>query len=675
MILFCPNNALSNPRKTKHSDLTWLTWRCRFIGLKPPNCGGGKFGDWLWLWPCLCEEPRLKTVWGGDCLCTGVEPGAVWEGLGRLSNLASLLKKVLGGRELPNTDWRVRGCSGDRKLLKLTNCWFVEGLPGLGLGLNDWNCDDWPGKLTGPPLGLELCWNWPPDWPPNWPPKKVNGWLAGGGGRDSDSLSGGILVCVCPSWVWTLKKVFWKFCWGLLGCGGGRKTDGDSSLFSSLRKTFTGGTGSLSGGDGINLSWSSFMLVGGGGGLVGVGGPLGVFGCGAGGSVGLVGSRLGPLSSSCSCWFSSTFTGKEGKFLKGLNGPNVVTSTLPSSSLEVDLSCSASNSTASSAFFLFSSFLSTFSFSILSRSSSLCLSISLCRSMLAFLSSSFCSSNCLSISFCFSSLCCLSISRSLFSSNSISFFCFSTNANLSSCFCFSICFCLWISCCLSACSLLGCSRGGGGSIGTGGSRLGSIGLKFWKWGNLESSKLTGGWGWGGLGTGLDGDCLEGGCLELFGGCLGPVGGCLGPVGGCLGPVEGCLGPVGGCLGPVWGCLEPVEGCLVSDGGCLEPVGGPLGGFVGNDGGCLALIGPGGRRVEPSCSSVSVRSGRRVNALVGKLLSSSWSSAGLVMCCCSSSCCFKWGSSNGVRCCGWLDISSSKPEAPTPLLTSISSSYS
>ena len=72
-----------------------------------------------------------------------MEPGLAWplEGLGRLSNLASLLKKVLGGRdpaELPNTDCRVIGCSGDRKLLKFTNCWLVEGVgAGLGLGLKD----------------------------------------------------------------------------------------------------------------------------------------------------------------------------------------------------------------------------------------------------------------------------------------------------------------------------------------------------------------------------------------------------------------------------------------------------------------------------------------------------------------------------------------------------------
>ena len=117
------------------------------------------------------EGPRLKTVWGGDCLWTGVEAGAVWDGLGLVSNLASLLKKVLGGRELPKTDWSVRGCSGDRKLLKLTNCWLLAG---LGLGLKDWNgAWDCPGKLTGPEPGRGLCWNWPP--------KKVKGWFAGGG--------------------------------------------------------------------------------------------------------------------------------------------------------------------------------------------------------------------------------------------------------------------------------------------------------------------------------------------------------------------------------------------------------------------------------------------------------------------------------------------------------------
>ena len=111
--------------------------------------------------------------------------------MGRLSNLASLLKKVLGGREgereLPKTDWRVLGCS-ERKLLKLTNCWLVEG----GRELKD--C--WPGKLTGPPVGR--AW---PDW--NCPPKKVNGCCC--------CCWGGILVWVWPSCVWALKKVFWKF--------------------------------------------------------------------------------------------------------------------------------------------------------------------------------------------------------------------------------------------------------------------------------------------------------------------------------------------------------------------------------------------------------------------------------------------------------------------------------
>ena len=256
----------------------------------------------------------------------------------------------------------------------------------------------------------------------------------------------------------------------------------------------------------MNLSWSSLL----GGGLAGAGGPRGrpvsspgFFGS-AGCSVGLVGNRLGPLSSSCSCWFSRTLDGKDGKFLKGLNGPNVVTSTFPCSSREVDLSGSAFNPAAPSASFLLASlnfFLSNCSFSNLTLSSSLCLSISLCLSRFTFLSNSFCSSSflstslCLSISrslcssnslscFCFSSVLsislCLSISRSLCSSNSISCFCFSRSCCLSICFCFSISFCFWISLCLSPSWLLGCSRGGGGRMGTGGSRLGSMGLKFWK---------------------------------------------------------------------------------------------------------------------------------------------------------------------------------------------------
>ena len=53
------------------------------------------------------EGPRLKAFCGGDGRCDGT-----LEGLGRLSNLASRLKKVLGGREgdregpreLPKTD-------------------------------------------------------------------------------------------------------------------------------------------------------------------------------------------------------------------------------------------------------------------------------------------------------------------------------------------------------------------------------------------------------------------------------------------------------------------------------------------------------------------------------------------------------------------------------------------
>ena len=130
------------------SGLTRFTCRFLFIGRKPPNCGGGKLADVDWRWFVL----------KADCgLCAG--PLEV-EGLGRLSNLASRLKKVLGGREgareLPKTDWRVLGCS-DRKLSKLTNCWFVGGGREGGRGLPPKDC--WPGKLTGPPVGR--AW---PDW-------------------------------------------------------------------------------------------------------------------------------------------------------------------------------------------------------------------------------------------------------------------------------------------------------------------------------------------------------------------------------------------------------------------------------------------------------------------------------------------------------------------------------
>jgi len=77
-------------------------------------------------WVAAEEGPSLNTVAGGPGLCTGTEPGEVWleaAGLGRTSNLASWLKKVLGGGWgwPPNTDCNERGCSGARKLLKLTN--------------------------------------------------------------------------------------------------------------------------------------------------------------------------------------------------------------------------------------------------------------------------------------------------------------------------------------------------------------------------------------------------------------------------------------------------------------------------------------------------------------------------------------------------------------------------
>ena len=116
-------------------------------------------------WVAAEEGPSLNTVAGGPGLCTGTEPGDVWleaAGLGRTSNLAAVsirtgnklsrlkfhnngeglhgafsvivktlwtsnlaswLKKVLGGGWgwPPNTDCKDRGCSGARKLLKLTN--------------------------------------------------------------------------------------------------------------------------------------------------------------------------------------------------------------------------------------------------------------------------------------------------------------------------------------------------------------------------------------------------------------------------------------------------------------------------------------------------------------------------------------------------------------------------
>lgn len=87
---------------------------------------------------------------------------------------------------------------------------------------------------------------------------------------DDEDDGGGILVWVWPSWVWTLKNVFGKFCVGLVV--GGRKTEVESSWSSSVRNTDKGGlTGSLKGGDGMNLSSSS--LTGAGAGLVGSGGP------------------------------------------------------------------------------------------------------------------------------------------------------------------------------------------------------------------------------------------------------------------------------------------------------------------------------------------------------------------------------------------------------------------
>ena len=97
------------------------------------------------------DGPRLKTVDGGPGLCTGDDPGEMLEGLGLTSNLAawSWLKNVLGlglawndGELLPNTDWRVRGDSGPRKLLKFTNGDDDDDVVG----------DDWPGKVTGLPL-------------------------------------------------------------------------------------------------------------------------------------------------------------------------------------------------------------------------------------------------------------------------------------------------------------------------------------------------------------------------------------------------------------------------------------------------------------------------------------------------------------------------------------------
>jgi len=53
---------------------------------------------------------------------------------------------------------------------------------------------------------------------------------------------------------------------------GGRKTEVESSWLSSVRNTDKGGlTGSLRGGEGMNLNSSS--LTGAGAGLVGTGGP------------------------------------------------------------------------------------------------------------------------------------------------------------------------------------------------------------------------------------------------------------------------------------------------------------------------------------------------------------------------------------------------------------------
>ena len=105
----------------------------------------------------------------------------------------------------------------------------------------------------------------------------------------------------------------------------------------------------------MNLS-SLLSLIDEGGGLVGTGGPCGaggdcgglggggaLVGGGGGGEVGLVGNKLGPLNSSCSCWFSRTFAGKDGKFLNALNGPNVVTSGFPCPCLIVTLSSARSS--------------------------------------------------------------------------------------------------------------------------------------------------------------------------------------------------------------------------------------------------------------------------------------------------------------------------------------------
>ena len=164
-------------------------------------------------------------------------------------NLASWLKKVLGGGWgwPPNTDCNERGCSGARKLLKLTN------------GDEEEEADCWVGKLTG---RLE-----------DWPPKKVNGSCCG--------LEGGIRVCVWPRLVCAAKNVFWKFARG--GWGGGglgrvgleRKTEGGSwgRASSAGRNTDTwgGGWAGRRGGDGMNLSSSPPAAKGGG--RVGAGGP------------------------------------------------------------------------------------------------------------------------------------------------------------------------------------------------------------------------------------------------------------------------------------------------------------------------------------------------------------------------------------------------------------------
>jgi len=79
-------------------------------------------------------------------------------------------------------------------------------------------------------------------------------------------------VLVCPSWVCTEKKLSLSlFDEGLL-LGGGKNTEGGSLSSSSGKKTETGGTGSLRGGDGINLSSSlEEGLVG-----PGLGGPFGL---------------------------------------------------------------------------------------------------------------------------------------------------------------------------------------------------------------------------------------------------------------------------------------------------------------------------------------------------------------------------------------------------------------